>query len=199
MVRFGLLAMFLGLVVLLAALDADADARIVTVPLLLAGLGIGALASQLGAVTVSAVPDDGSPAVGGLQNTATNLGAALGTALAGSILIASLTASFLQGVQGNPAIPQQLQTQASVQLASGVPFMSDAQLESALTEAGVPPDVTAAALDINKEARVAGLRSALAVLAVIAMLGLFAARRIPRQPERGSPGSASSKGSTAPA
>ena len=46
-----------------------------TVPLLLAGLGIGALASQLGAVTVSAVPDELSPEVGGLQNTATNLGA----------------------------------------------------------------------------------------------------------------------------
>ena len=113
-VRFGLLAMFLGVVVLLAAMDSTADARIVTVPLLLAGLGIGALASQLGAVTVSAVPDEDSPAVGGLQNTATNLGAALGTALAGSILIASLSASFLQGVQGNPAIPRELQAQATV-------------------------------------------------------------------------------------
>ena len=82
-VRLGLLAMFLGVVVLLGAMDSSADARIVTVPLLLAGLGIGALASQLGAVTVSAVPDNDSPAVGGLQNTATNLGAALGTALAG--------------------------------------------------------------------------------------------------------------------
>ena len=73
-VRLGLLAMFLGVVVLLGAMDSSADARIVTVPLLLAGLGIGALASQLGAVTVSAVPDEDSPAVGGLQNTATNLG-----------------------------------------------------------------------------------------------------------------------------
>ena len=154
-VRFGLLAMFLGVVVLLAAMDANADARIVTVPLLLAGLGIGALASQLGAVTVSAVPDEDSPAVGGLQNTATNLGAALGTALAGSILIASLSAAFLQGVQGNPAIPQQLQIQATAQLASGVPFVSDAQLQTALTEAGVPPDAAAAAVDVNKEARVA--------------------------------------------
>ena len=53
------------------------------VPLLLLGLGIGALASQLGAVTVSAVPDELSPEVGGLQNTATNIGASLGTALAG--------------------------------------------------------------------------------------------------------------------
>ena len=78
------------------------SAAIVTVPLLLAGLGIGALASQLGAVTVSAVPDEQSPEVGGLQNTATNLGASLGTALAGSILIAALTTSFLRGIAAEP-------------------------------------------------------------------------------------------------
>ena len=44
-----------------------------------AGLGIGALASQLGSVTVSAVPDQDSPEVGGLRNTGTNLGASIGT------------------------------------------------------------------------------------------------------------------------
>ena len=59
----GGLLMFL---VLMSAIDATADARIVTIPLLLAGLGIGALASQLGAVTVSAVPDALSPEVGDL-------------------------------------------------------------------------------------------------------------------------------------
>ena len=44
-----------------AALDPDAGPEIVFVPMLLIGLGIGALASQLGAVTVSAVPDDAEP------------------------------------------------------------------------------------------------------------------------------------------
>jgi hypothetical protein len=187
-VRLGLLAMFAGIVVLLAALDADADARIVTVPLLLAGLGIGALASQLGAVTVSAVPDTLSPEVGGLQNTATNLGAAVGTALAGSLLIATLTAAFLQGVQENPAIPEQVKSQASIQLASGVPFLSDADLEAALQNAGVSTQVTTTALEVNRDARVAGLRSALAVLALIALVGLFSARRVPSRQPQSSPG-----------
>ena len=41
----------------------------------------GESSSQLGAVTVSAVPDEKSSEVGGLQNTLTNLGASLGTAL----------------------------------------------------------------------------------------------------------------------
>ena len=113
-VRLGMLAMRAGVVVLLAAIDPSADARIVTGPLLLAGLGIGAIVSQLGAVTVSAVPDELSPEVGGLQNTATNLGAAIGTALAGSLLITALTTSFLQGIEADPAVPEQVKTQANV-------------------------------------------------------------------------------------
>jgi hypothetical protein len=96
-VRLGLLAMLAGIVALFASIDPAAGAEIVTVPLPLAGLGIGALASQLGAVTVSAVPDEESSEVSGLQNTGTNLGASIGTALAGSILIAFLTSSFLTG------------------------------------------------------------------------------------------------------
>jgi MFS family permease len=180
-VRLGLLAMFGGLVVLLASLDTQASAKIVTVPLLLAGLGIGALASQLGAVTVSAVPDELSPDVGGLQNTGTNLGAALGTALAGSVLIAVLSGAFLQGIANNPAIPADLSSQASVQLASGVPFTSDADLQAAMEEAGVPPDAAAEALEVNRQARVAGLRAAVGVLALIALLALFFTRAIPTQ------------------
>src|SRR3954447_3514981 len=86
-VRIALVAMLAGTVVLLAAIDEDASAEIGRVPLLLLGLGVGGLAAQLGSVTVSAVPDDQSPELGGLQNTAPNIGASLGTALAGSLLI----------------------------------------------------------------------------------------------------------------
>ena len=131
-VRIGLLCLLAGTVVLLAALDADAGAEIVFVPMLLIGLGIGALASQLGAVTVSAVSDDQAPEVGGIQNTMTNLGASIGTALAGSILIASLSSAFLTNIEASSAIPSRAKSQAQVQLAGGVPFISDADLEDAL-------------------------------------------------------------------
>lgn len=120
-VKLGILAMFAGAVVLLAALDADSGAAVVIVPLLLIGLGMGALASQLGAVTVSAVPDEQSAEVGGIQNTVTNLGASIGTAVAGSILITVLTASFLATIEQNPAIPAEVTSQANVRLAGGAP------------------------------------------------------------------------------
>ena len=178
-VRLGVLAMFVGIVTLLTAIDVDAGPEIVTMPLLLVGLGIGALASQLGAVTVSAVPDEQSPEVGGLQNTATNLGASIGVALAGSFLIVVLTSSFLTGIQGNPAVPNDVSAQASVDLASGIPFVSDVQLSQALADANVPPDTAQAIVDENEQARLDGLKAALSILAVLSLVGLFASRRIP--------------------
>ena len=182
-VRGGLLALLAGTVVLLSALDKDAGAEIVFVPMLLIGLGIGALASQLGAVTVSAVPDEESPEVGGVQNTMTNLGASLGTAVAGSILIATLSSAFLANIQQNPAIPSQVKSQAQVQLAGGVPFVSDADLEAALEKANVDSTTADAALDAYGKARINGLRSALAILALLSIVALFLAQRIPtRQP-----------------
>ncbi|GAA1229857.1 MFS transporter [Kitasatospora nipponensis] len=178
-VRLGILAMLAGALVLLAALDVSSDAAVVTVPLLLIGLGVGMLASQLGAVTVSAVLDEQSAEVGGVQNTMTNLGASIGTALAGSVMIAALSSSFLTAVDQNPAVPAEVKSQASVQLAGGVPFLSDPQLTAALDEAGVDPQTAQAAVDANADARIDGLRAALAVLAFAALVALFLAQRIP--------------------
>lgn len=178
-VRLGILALLAGAVVLMAALDADAGAEAVTVPLLLIGLGMGALASQLGSVTVSAVPQAQSAEVGGVQNAVTNLGASIGTALAGSMMIAVLTSSFLTNVEANPAVPESVKSQTGVQLQSGAPFLSDAQLDTALAEAGTSPEVSRAALDANADARLDGLRAALGILALAALLALFFTQRIP--------------------
>jgi MFS family permease len=178
-VRVGLFSLLVGTLVLLGALDADAGAEIVFVPMLLIGLGIGALASQLGAVTVSALPDDESPEVGGVQNTMTNLGASMGTALAGSIMIAAVASSFVANIQQNPAIPPEAKSQAQVELAGGVAFVSDADLEAALEEEGVSPETSDAALEAYGDARIDGLRSALAILAALAIVALFFAQRIP--------------------
>jgi MFS family permease len=182
-VRIGFLSLFASLVILIALLDLGAGPEITTWPMLLAGLGVGALASQLGAITVSAVPDEQSGEVGGLQNTVTNLGASIGTALAGAVLISALTASFFTGIQGNPAIPEQVSSNAQVKLASGIPFISDQDLRTALQDAEVPAATADAIVAENEQARLAGLRASLAVLALFALLAFIFANGIPtRQP-----------------
>jgi hypothetical protein len=132
-------------------------------------------------VTVSSVPDEESGEVGGLQNTVTNLGASIGTALSGAVLIAALTSSFLSGVQHNSAVPDQVKSQATVELAGGAPFISDAQLKTALDDAGVQPQAADAIVDENATARLNGLRSSLSALAVIALIALLFSRGIPTE------------------
>ncbi len=180
-VRLGFLALFAGLAIMIGALDAGAGPEIVTWPMLLAGLGVGALASQLGSITVSSVPDEQSGEVGGLQNTLTNLGASIGTALTGAVLIAALSTSFLSGVAHNPAVPEQVKSHASTELAGGVPFVSDAQLRAGLQQAGVGLQASDAIVHENELARLNGLRTALSVLAVIALIALVFSRGIPTE------------------
>ena len=164
-VRLGFLALFAGIVVMIGALQAGAGAEIVTWPMLLAGLGVGALASQLGSVTVSSVPDEQSSVVGGLQNTVTNLGASIGTALAGAVLIAALTTSVTAGIESNPAVPAEVKSKAKTDLA----------------DAGVPTDAANAIVDENATARLKALRSSLSVLAVFALLAVLLSFRIPTE------------------
>jgi len=191
-VRAGLFLLLAGILVLMGGINLDASASVVAIPMVLVGLGIGALASQLGSVTVSAVPDERSAEVGGVQNTATNLGASIGTAVAGSVLIIVLTSSFITGIQENPQVPDSVKQQASVELAGGIPFISNTDLEQAMQDAGQPEDVTQAVLDANASARVAGLKTALGVLAMIAIVALFFTRRIPNV-QAGDEGASASK------
>src|SRR4051812_8289200 len=152
-VRFGFLTLFAGVVLLVALLDIGSGPEVVTGPLLLAGIGIGSMASQLGSVTVSAVSDEQSGEVGGLQNTGTQLGASIGTALAGAVLISALTASFFTDIKNNPDVPKSVVSQAETKLAGGVPFTSNKDLESALSKAGVPKSTSDAIVDANEKSR----------------------------------------------
>ncbi|AXY49919.1 MFS transporter [Rhodococcus ruber] len=187
-VRLGLGTMAVGILILVGGMDPGASAAVVSIPMLLMGLGLGALASQLGAVTVSAVPDSQSAEVGGLQNTATNLGASLGTALIGSILIATLTTSVIPGIENNPAVPDSVQQQAATDMAAGVPFLSDTQLEGALADAGVDESTADAIVEVNSDARLEALQVAFAVTALLAVAALFGTGSLPRVPVGSRPG-----------
>ena len=70
--------------------------------MLLFGAGAGLLASQLGNVIMSAAPPAQTNEAGGLQGTAQNLGASLGTALIGAILLIGLTEGFADDHRERP-------------------------------------------------------------------------------------------------
>ena len=181
--QLGFLVLFLGLVVFVAALDAGAGPEIVTWPMLLAGLGIGMLASQLGAVTVSALPDEQSGEVGGLQNTSSNLGLSIGTALAGAVLISALTSSFFTGIESNPAVPEGPLLEGPDRAHErGAVHLRRRSRSRARRRRGLRRPTTARSS--TRTPTPASTRSArsLSVLAVLALIALFFSRGLPRVP-----------------
>jgi EmrB/QacA subfamily drug resistance transporter len=177
----------LGLVLLCAAAlllagllgKNSADAGIVTVPFLLLGAGLGLLASQVGNVIVSSQPVERSGEVGGLQYTAQNLGASLGTALIGAVVITTLTTQLIEGIEESPVASDAVKQAASIQLAGGVEFVSNAQLEDALAQTQMSPQDQEAVVSANAAARVEALQIGMIAVALVALLGLFRTRWLP--------------------
>jgi hypothetical protein len=85
----------------------------------------------------------------------------------------------LGGIAANPDVPSEVKEQANIELANGIPFISDHDLESALQKAGVDEQTTASVLDDYADARVDGIRTALALLTLFALVALFFTRRVP--------------------
>jgi hypothetical protein len=89
------------------------------------------------------------------ENTGTQLGASIGTALAGAVLISALTASFLTGI-------------------------AKKDLEAALKDAYMPTRSVNEIVQPNEQSRIDGLRAAVSLLALIALLALPFTRGIPK-------------------
>ncbi|UBU09510.1 MFS transporter [Nonomuraea gerenzanensis] len=89
MIRVGFLAMALGMLLLLA-LGPDTDSVLAYAPgLLLMGLGVGTMLTASVNVVQSSFPEDEQDDISGLSRSVSNLGSSLGTALAGSVIVAA--------------------------------------------------------------------------------------------------------------
>ena len=125
-----------------------------------------------------AVPDEQTDEVGGLQNTVTNLGASIGTALAGAVLIAALTTRSSPGSRTTPTSAE-LSRPGRGRAVERRPVRVRRAARGRARRAGVRRGTADAIVDENAEARIDGLRAALAVLALIAVGALLSTRRIP--------------------
>ena len=125
------------------------------------------------------IDDVRASGAGGLQGTAQNLGASLGTALIGSILIASLTTGMLTGITENPDVSPALAQKITSRLENGVPIVSVSQAQDALADAGVPDSQATAIVDEYSDAQVRGLQVALGAIALLALSGFWLSRNLP--------------------
>jgi EmrB/QacA subfamily drug resistance transporter len=175
----GLLALVAATVFLLGTIDVELKETEFAVSLALFGVGAGLLLSQLGNVIMSSVGPAKINEAGGLQGTAQNLGASLGTALIGAVLIAALTSGFTSRVEDNPAISASVRERVTQVAQKGIPVVPVDDVERAVVDAGVSAGEASAIADDYGKAQLHGLKRALGAVAIFAVLSLWFTRGLP--------------------
>jgi Na+/melibiose symporter-like transporter len=177
--QIGLLALTVASLVLVGSIDVELNGTRFAIALSVFGVGAGLLLSQLGNVIMSSVEPGQTNEAGGLQGTAQNLGASLGTALIGSILIASLTSGFVDRVRDNPDVPKQARDRVVEVAHAGIPVVSVDQVEDAVVKGGATPSQARAIATDYGDAQVDGLKDAIFAVAVLGLVSLWFTRRLP--------------------
>jgi len=175
----GLVALAVASAMLLATIDVELNETEFALALALFGVGAGLLLSQLGNVIMSSVDPAKTNEAGGLQGTAQNLGASLGTALIGSILIAALSTGFTSRVEQNPAVSAPVKERAAQLGQEGIPVVPVADVKRAAVDSGVPPDQAQAIADDYGDAQLQGLKRAIGAVGLFAVLSLWFTRKLP--------------------
>jgi hypothetical protein len=146
------------------------------------GIGMGLIVSQLQNAVQSAVTDDDRSEAGGLQYTAQQLGAALGTALIGAILITGLLSAFSSNIANHPAISEDVSNQVGVRLEGQVSFVDSDQVRASATDAGVDAATTDAIVESYSDAQLRALKVALLAAGFIVLAAFFSTASLPSRP-----------------
>jgi predicted MFS family arabinose efflux permease len=144
--------------------------------LVLFGIGQGSLVTLLFNVLVTASPKELAGDVGSLRGTTNNLAAAVGTAVAGALLVGLLSSAVMRQLAENPALPIEIQSQVDL---DSITFVSNEQLETVIAGTTATPEQKAEALRINTESRLLALKIGFLIMAGLALLAMLPAGRLP--------------------
>lgn len=189
--RYGFILCTVGPLWLAFVVRNDWSAVPVLVGLVLFGIGQGALVTLLFNVLVTASPKELAGDVGSLRGTTNNLAAAVGTAVAGALLVGLLSAIVLGGVAQSPKLTPELQAQVDL---DNINFISNDRLQTVLSATTASPAQVAEAVRVNTESRLRALKIGLLIMAGIAMLAIIPAGGLPNYIPGELPASAQRRG-----
>jgi MFS family permease len=182
--RYGFMLCTLALLWLAFVVHNDWSEVPVLLGLVIFGIGQGSLVTLLFNVLVTASPKELAGDVGSLRGTTQNLAAAVGTAVAGALLVGLLSAAILASIAANPKLTPELQSQVDL---DSINFVSNDRLQSAMERTTASPAQVAEAVRVNTDARLRALKIGLLIMSGIAMLGIFPAGRLPNYVPGGMP------------
>lgn len=148
----------------------------VLIGLVLFGIGQGSLVTLLFNVLVTSSPKELAGDVGSLRGTTQNLAAAVGTAVAGALLVGLLSAGVLRNMSENPLLPPEIQSQVDL---DSINFVSNDRLREVMARTSASPEQVNEAVRVNTEARLRALKMGLLIMALVALLSIIPAAWLP--------------------
>jgi MFS family permease len=176
LIRIGFLTLGIGCAVLAGSLLVTATKLSLAPGLILVGLGLGVVLAIVQDFVQSAAPPEQTSDVSGFSRSVGYLGSALGTAVAGAVLIGVLIAVGTTQLQQSEILSTDEKNRLEAALESSTQTMSDTQVEAALQ--GVSPRVEQEVVGIYAEARNIGMQAAAGGLGVVSVLAFFLAFRL---------------------
>jgi predicted MFS family arabinose efflux permease len=174
--RYGFILCTVALLWLAYVVRNDWSAGPVLLGLVLFGIGQGSLVTLLFNVLVTASPKELAGDVGSLRGTTQNLAAAVGTAVAGALLVGLLSAAVLSRIAASPTLTPEVQSLVDL---DNVTFVSNDRLRSLIEGTAATPEQVEEAVRVNTEARLRALKIGLLIMAGLALLSIIPASRLP--------------------
>jgi MFS family permease len=180
-VRAGFVLLVASMVLLIPLVPTADSGWYLVIPLMLAGSGLGLLASQLNNYALSPISEERVGEAAGVTSATGSFGLSFGLAFSGAVMLATLSIAFTNMAESSTVLPPADQQRVAEVLEDDAQVMSDAQLEELLV--GQPRDVQEEILSINTDARHLSLQVALLVTLLASLVGVVNAFRMMRLPE----------------
>jgi EmrB/QacA subfamily drug resistance transporter len=180
-IRLGFLLVTLGVIVLLPIVPRATSGWYLVVPLVITGVGLGLLVSQLNNYTLSPITEDRVSEAAGVNSAAGSFGLSFGLAFAGAIMLATLSFAFTNLAEDSDVLDPAQQKQVATALEHDAEVVTNTALTEQL--AGQPAEVRAEIIRINTDARPIALQVALLIPLLAGFLGLLNSFRMMRQPD----------------
>jgi MFS family permease len=187
-IRAGFALVMVGMAVLIPIVPRADSGWYLLIPLIIAGAGLGLLVSQLNNYTLAPISEERVSEAAGVNSAAGSFGLSFGLAVAGAIMLATLSFTFTNMAESSTVLPPAEQQQVADALNDDAELMTNTDLVEVL--AGQPPAIQEEIIRINTEARPRALQVALAVPFLAAFIGLINSFRMIREPDPAPSGSA---------
>jgi EmrB/QacA subfamily drug resistance transporter len=177
-IRMGFLLFSAGMIALLPIIPGAETGWPLVPPLIVAGLGLGLLVSQLNNYTLSPISEERVSEAAGVNSAGGSFGLSFGLAFGGAIMLATLSITFTAMAEDSTVLPPAEQQRVADVLEHDAEVMSNTRLEALLADE--PPEIRAEILRINEEARPRALQVALLVPIIAGLIGLLNSFRMLR-------------------